>query len=487
MSQVVEVISPSLHAPPLEDDYVAAVVRVMTWVRRGEQHLLFATIELYPRGVPAPDQPLNHAVTEGSQTLHFMRWTCSVLDAVAWRGALLAGREHPVETLPDGLGDVGLPLRVGALQDESPWPLWTLVTGSEVPFLARWHGQPRVHHAIPSVPPFEANPLERDRITRWIAEHAFFSFEDYPELLGSVHVIAPNPVLADVRERIVTPPQTPDRDRFVIALQPRPGMSLDGLTVTLRSQSPSGVRVEARYEVKERWIEVAFDHRVHQLATELTDERRGLLHVSPPGTFWRQGEVGVSVGEIRSGVPLAGRPRRLPPARRVTDLLAVAVAARASRSAARARPIFDRGGVWEAFERELLTGIHGYLLVTAPTFSSRDLDRLRAWAASAWSQVSALAQTPLTAPMWPEHFDELPGRLEVRVAAGAPPLQGSFLVTNTGVWFFSGEVATLGREDTFVHAVAEPEPVRERLLAAWHGATPVRWANVPTVIEDAAE
>ena len=195
----------------------------------------------------------------------------------------------------------------------------------------------------------------------------------------------------------------------------------------------------------------------------------------------------MSLREVEEGIPSPGHTSQSAPARDATQRLVVETARRSGRIAARARPLFDREGAWEAFERDLLALVHGYLLVVSSSLSPRDLERLRGWAAGAWSRVYALVLRPGGALSWPDSFDELPGRLEVREVATAPVLLGSFLITTFKVWFFTGEVADLGRPETFVHEVTEPEPVRERFLSAWETARPVRWGHDPSAMEDAAE
>lgn len=129
-------------ANELSEDYHAATVRLATLTESGVQHLLFASIELYPHEIPPPPQGIESQKKNISDaTLRVSLVVMSVREALNWYQSALSGSMK----VPGLSQDV--PVTTSRF---SPEPiLGRLLISNELPFALAWHGGPRVHRLIP--------------------------------------------------------------------------------------------------------------------------------------------------------------------------------------------------------------------------------------------------------------------------------------------------------------------------------------------------
>ena len=96
-----------------------------------------------------------------------------------------------------------------------------------LPFLSESSGCCRMHHILPEE--LDSTLLllaEYEKPTHWMRERLLWDISVYPELLGSMHLILPNPLIRNVEERMI--PGNPNR--VSIFLELREGKSMDDLS-----------------------------------------------------------------------------------------------------------------------------------------------------------------------------------------------------------------------------------------------------------------
>lgn len=217
-------LQPAAPLATLRKDYGRAVLH-LAWDEQPEtesRRLLFGLVELLPHEVPPPDDDGAHELRVApAHVLHVRRLCVSARDAVGWYLRCRAG----CAAVPTDRGRLPRASMTGTevppakrfilaeLDDEPRWPS-LLCASTAVPFAAAWHACPRVHRLIPlqQVEPGAIWPAacEQDTALSWLSERLQFTLEDYPEYLGSVNLIAPNPVFRTLDQRLRLSPAAPN-------------------------------------------------------------------------------------------------------------------------------------------------------------------------------------------------------------------------------------------------------------------------------------
>jgi len=276
----------------LEDDYGHAVLH-LAWDRHaetGERTLLFAFVELLPTEIPPPlddyDPNGGHRLGGKSQHKLYVRHAVtSARRALDWYLDCRAG----TAVLPDNDGTIPAPkdaakkLKLTDLGEEPPWP--ALVSASDdsdaLPFVPQWIECPRTHHLLP-LADFDLEGLwsreEKEAALAWLEGRLHFDLREYPEYLGSVHLVAPNPVYREqgaYLERGKTPAES-----VIVKFQPRAARQVEGLRLLVHQKDAWGLSAYRWRTMRHPWVRLQLGGRVHDTPEDVLDPRRGFLHVS---------------------------------------------------------------------------------------------------------------------------------------------------------------------------------------------------------------
>jgi hypothetical protein len=273
-------------ANDLSEDYHAAAVRLVTLTEDRVQHLLFASIELYPHEIPPPPSAIApQRIHFGDATLRVSLFTMSVRDSLNWYQSALSGNM----TVP-GLA----PYKSIATSRFSPEPiLGRLLISNELPFALAWHGGLRVHRLIPMEDLQEpvANLIsakESEKLTTirtWLDDRLGFDLLAYDDFLGGVVLLAPNPVARGVATYIkeILPG---GRERLGVKAAVRQDVDPRTLHVRLSEERPGGISVlESRLD-QFGMTEFVVPEQAHRLGLELACDKRGVLSIRPPAHFF---------------------------------------------------------------------------------------------------------------------------------------------------------------------------------------------------------
>lgn len=515
----------------LDDDYGAAVIHV-AWDRHREtQHrtLLFAFIELLPKEIPPPlddYEPRSPRCTHrlGQHSDHYvdvrhvevtarqgLEWYLACRDGTA----ILPSHE---EDAPADTGR-GKPLHLVKLGEEPRWP--TLVSqksGSDtIPFAPEWIQTPRTHHLLP-VAPFDLDALwsksEQREALLWLDARLHLNLGEYPEYVGSIHLIAPNPVYRRLNSRLQ--PREQPAESVLFRFQPRQGKTLSGLEMIVSEADPWGVGTSQRVNLQGPLARMNFGRGVNAIKEDVWDPRRGFLEVSDNGNpFIRSIHTSISIikptlvsgldssYEVRrSGEPLrtvAGSKRVVADAR---SRLVGAYYARKKRRAAEAQE--QRWFLGQEEEaRDLLRSLlneatHQVLLIDA-YFGARELGKfmlavgrhdipIRILSSAEVLKKQVTKVDPSSAL---EKGDQILRELrhlesqenvnpfEIRVMTGKrPAIHDRFLAIDKRIWLVGSSLNEFGSRGTMMLEVPNPDAVRDELLKAWADATPLeKWVE----------
>jgi hypothetical protein len=209
-------------------DYGHALVH-LAWYRADQvRFLMFGLVELYPSEFPAPSEVAEQSFALrrlGRRSyLYVKRSRLGAQAAVDWYLRCLG---RTIE-LPGDLDSSGNPkfLAAAELVQEPQWP--HVITVSEMlPFVSQFWQAPRMHHILQPELLSEAKAAGEDKDGRnWLSDQMFVDFEAYAELRGSLHLIAPNPILRSVDHGLST--ESAGQEASVLRFNPRSGKSIDG-------------------------------------------------------------------------------------------------------------------------------------------------------------------------------------------------------------------------------------------------------------------
>ncbi|ONN65000.1 VPA1262 family N-terminal domain-containing protein [Herbaspirillum sp. VT-16-41] len=508
----------------VESDYQHAVVQVICLLYEEKYHLVFASAELWPTELPPPahEQGLTEPAKRlgGKGRIFYSRYVLSAQEALAWYERCRQGKFELLEA------QASYPTAHEPYLEEPSWP--QLVVGTKFPVSGDVPSSVRAHHLYPErVPPliqrlFELHPELRD----WASDRILTSFERYPELAGSVHLLAPNPVFRSLHVRLHVAED--GSENTAIEITPRAGMTSEGLQVTVIEHRPTGISAYTTIAFTATpYVLVKHVGAVEEVELYINCPRRGLLEWQAPSSYIRQATIGLSIVSARKRVQVP-QPSGAHPEEYEVPLSEVASTSTHRESggptvlpAVLRKREFERKRLDEAerlgqkwfhrsrteateFVRALVGIARERVWIVDPYFATPELFSFALATSHAAAKVVILtgASTAMQAP------DSIDGTLEagelllrtlsrtemahieVKVMTGdMPTVHDRFLVIDDAVWFTGNSLNSLGERAGMMISAPAPDvviaklqdilndPVRTKTLADWVAA---RKANKTT-------
>lgn len=318
--------SPSLIAAMIvQGDYLHAVLH-LAWsldLTTKVRTLVFGWIELLPSEVPPPeddyDPMAGFKLPGGSRRLYVRHAVVPADDAIAW----YEGARRGLAWLPRDEG--GLPvlvaqkqkwLDVGPFDEDVVWPhLMCLNEHAAVaPFLPWDLGCVRAHQLLhvsgSAVQSTWSSDGEGVAAFEFLRDRLHFDLAEWPELLGSLHLIAPNPVAREIAVRRVPVADGESfADSVAVKVECRPGFSAVGLEMAFEEVRPWGLVEAHRIDLSSGTALLKFDHRLGPHRAFVEDEQRGILDASPDTVFCDAINIGFSIMQPRRVQAASGERR----------------------------------------------------------------------------------------------------------------------------------------------------------------------------------
>jgi hypothetical protein len=306
-----------------------AVVRLATYfpASASQARLLFGSVSLLTKDRPRPltsSGADSHKVGKGKGgKVFFRRAVLSAGDAIAWyRSAGANCITTPIPTEPSEVEKKkdGIVLTPTSFEDDPHWPSLGVPLGTDLfsnaggpgdPAPFRGAGAPRIHRRFGDNTGFEAVIADGSAIS-FLKRRLHLDLSNYTEYFGGLALVVPDPVLRRVQHFLVPAQDVDGPERLVYRVVPRPGQSLDDLTLTvLERRSNLMSRFEALDVPADGLVTVESGLPFDQTGYAISHTVQGIIAYQQPVPFIRAVKVslGVTGRRVRVQVPRTESPR----------------------------------------------------------------------------------------------------------------------------------------------------------------------------------
>lgn len=502
------------------DFYVGAVIRFATLRKQRGQagRLLFATVSLIPRGrpLPPPMKGLDQCPAgKTGETVFFRRVLLSAQEAVDWYRTLGSGDDKsptPSRNEERHSKYDGIKIEIPTLTDDPAWPYLGLPIGEGwfVHLSGRSHPAPfignapaRIHRRFGSQEGFDLM-LADDKAVAFITRRLHVDLRLYREYLGSVALVAPDPILKQI-DHFMIPASSEKGERIFYRFVPRAGESLTGLKLTTFDEQNHLLTDFTTQDIPADGIlDINKGDCTGTYGYVVTHPEHGVLAYSPPYPFLRQvgfnmhpvlgGGITVSVptGESSNSPrmeyqasqrssPLATQSLIGDAARIPNNYARIAIAASRREKLANAQQYGQR---WfpDGSREEAMRFIQGELrrakskvMIADPYLAGLQLGQFLYAVNPETTSVTLLTSGRAfkSKEQEPSKIDDFSLRLDqlekdAQVTAKAYVLQSSilhdrFLVIDDAVWFLGNSLNTLGDKASLIVKLPNPDEVIDQL------------------------
>ncbi len=295
--------------------FTHGVVRMATYLRHlpnvdppvSVPHLLFAAVELLPQDIQPPPQVgwvssgSLRGLGKSSERLYYACLVTSASDALRWYQECRKGKWHVPKEV-DGVlslefNDSKLAHSLPQLMEEPSWPRLALNTDrSRLPFIPLCWKATSTHHMLADDDTWEAPWIESqgEKAVAFLGDVLGFDVCEWSELLGSVHLIVPDPWLRDVRVGF-----DESAGDLTIGIDNRPGVTPPPLHLTVWQRRQSGIDYFSEGPV-------GLGHNQIPMGSEPGEI--GVLVSCPDGLLFKKGPVGF-IAAVRFNMALGSRRR----------------------------------------------------------------------------------------------------------------------------------------------------------------------------------
>jgi len=492
-----------------------------------ESHLLFGMVELLPKEVPAPpiEPPLQHQVA--GAMVHLERVVCTASDARIWYEQ---SREGACPALGQRQKVVRLQLPLG---EEPPWPELGH-RGRATPYIPSLGFDARIHQilSIAESDSFAWPPgTAKQEVTKLIGLWFHFDLERYNEYLGSLTLIAHNPILRRVTH---FPIETEGGEHSTIVRLERRWHAEPGtVTLALSEERPTTTNGQV--------IQVALDEP-HQIvygreegATGITAYHSawGLLYQVPPLHFFKSLGLAVTVPpeprvvsgahgryEVAQRLPKNQEATRLDSATQKLHLASSKRKAKDSPPQPSQQLAYGSSEAAQHYVRRLIHSANRQVYIIDPYFRESDLEFVLATGAphvdvralgsclgfqdrpkSSLEKDESDSSTAETRPaeMRREHAKRIHGQLlelaksghrnavELKVMPGrkSPYFHDRFIIADDNAWSLGGSLSDLGNRLSVILQLPNPTPIVEHADKCWRESTQLSQWILPAPDEEA--
>lgn len=463
-------------------DYGHALIH-LAWYRVDQMRfLMFGFVELYPLEFPEPLETPEKVLKLGrlgSRNYIYVKRTCMTSEAaLEW---YLGGIKGEI-VLPDDPDRRGAPkvLLTAGFAQEPQWP--QLITASDrIPFVPQSWQSPRMHHLLQPELSADVTAAAADReAMRWLSEQMFVDFETHRELIGSLHLIAPNPILRGIDHRLSM--DNAGHEISVLRFRPRTKKAIEGLHVILIDHRPTGLGGLIENEITSNLMQIPHAPGVtDQIETLVLDQTRSILSWEKPTGFIQAVSFNITIGGMQQKIIVpatenqtestyirqlrghesggtVGEPRS---PKEAISLLSAGEARREMKRLDDRYPERWFHGDREsatAFVRDLISNAKEHLWIIDPYFttvelisyalatSNTTLPVLIVTSAEAMAKSDRINPKRKAAEVLQAQLPNLEkhGNFKIHVLTGTPAVHDRFLVVDDSVWFSGNSLHTIG-------------------------------------------
>jgi hypothetical protein len=492
--------------------YGGAVHHMVIAVKQGQWRLLHGCVELLPLEIPPPPHDgiiVGPKLPRANYRLYANHVATTVEAALTWfeearRGSVIVPRDDGafVSSAAEG-GRVC----TNELRDQEPHEGW-ICAGADaprLPFLSRWHLTPRMQHLVPLDFRWDVRPDEDAATDEFLSEQVGFRRAEWPQLLGSIHLLLPNPYFRAVREHLVAETSTSAKS-IKVELEPRHGVTVPEFRVDLVDEHPTGIGASGSIRLGTGATVAPMGNDIRAARATVWTNEGAVIHVSGPGRFPGDPMISMDVGgaerivsvtdgggnnlevhRVRVMHPMTPRPGKLPnTAANVLASMFFEREVRASATRLEQRWFANDEIGARDFVRSLIAEARHRVLIADPYLGGIE--------ASRFGRAVRLARVPVRLLTTGEAFEQRPGSPPV---VSAPQLQNDlaswsttdaslgriemkvmpryelhdrFLRVDDRLYTLGNSLNRLGRKGSLFLRVPDPTPMFAVLEEIWEDA-----------------
>jgi hypothetical protein len=503
-----EISIPNDPTTKLTSDYSYAKLH-LAWYRNDQQRsLVFGMMELLPNEFPKPietDEIDKRIGTKGRRYIYLRRFIFSIEEAIQWYKNCRAGTVILPEFEWDNSANHDIKKSL-AVYHFAPEPIWPqLNTANELPFVPDCHICPRVHHLIPTQLSNELETLKsNETVLNWLSQQFYFNFQEYSEYLGSLHLVAPNPVIRRFENKL-TRNDTGLIEAEMYFFMPRAGYTLDGLQLIVAEKRPTGIASIRCIPLNSNLLKVEYPHCIEQVATAIVCPERGVLYWSEPLYFMRLRElttikntnvkksVSVPASENKKAftyeVPVKKISSRTIGNISLENKEAASILLEAEKQRQQRQEGERFGQQWfhgnqedaELFVRNLITEAQSRVVIVDPYFGTSELFNFALATSNPKTEVCILSSAEVlkeadniyhefeAGDVLLKHLEHLKAEhqesnLSAKVMIGKRPnIHDRFLIIDDQVWLSGNSLNEIGKRAGVIVKLPYPDPIRQHI------------------------
>lgn len=273
----------------LDGDYEHALLNLAWLETDAGKHLIFSYVELFPAEL---ETPVNGPISQYKSNfgiVYYVRLYLAAEVAIKWyEDSITSKCVFPVDV--ESTVTKGDKLVLEELVSTTVWP--SLISSNSFPFLGSTWGTVRSHQLISNgIPGVLQGILSNSELLRFLSDCFLFDFLEYVEYLGSIVLVAPDPVLRSLNCNLAPS----DHCEYVdFNFTARAKKDLVGLSITVTEHRASGVQSQQTIPIRRNYMRIKYTGQVDEIAYVVTCEERGILIDSPKASFIRT--IGLSTG-----------------------------------------------------------------------------------------------------------------------------------------------------------------------------------------------
>lgn len=271
----------------IDSDYNSAVVRMAWDWARGGSKLIFAVFELIPSGFPDLETIENikprRLTSSSNHNFCFKQFTLTTKEFLQLylncckSKSICFDEKGKVTYSSNPKIKISLP----HLSEEPTWPELSLVTEEtlkHVPFITYWHRYPKLHHLISRESVFSFNEKEKAKFEELFNKYFFFDISDFPEFLGSINLVLPDPVFKNIDFRLDVDDDNKSKESILFNFDLRPNQNLKELELNISENRKNGKVLLARTQIDNKTIKLQIDRPISTINVSVMCNKRGFLY-----------------------------------------------------------------------------------------------------------------------------------------------------------------------------------------------------------------
>lgn len=272
----------------IKNDYKGAVIDLL-WTSRKDNceeksQLLFMSLEFYPKEINEYFISPRKTTTKDEYCIHHERFHVDVMYAINLYKSL--GEKRCFIPIIEE-GQTKNVINVNSFIEFPQWPIFYLSKKSDIsPYIPDWCGTCRTSHKISCAIDGDLfNLINDDDIRKWCEDELQWDIAEVPELLGSIHIILPNPVYRDFSIRLH--PSKQNDYKILGYFTTREGIDINRkkIHVLTMEKSQFGITKYNSIDVKKNCIIIDTSGVVDRFAYVVVSDEHGILDYSEFNSF----------------------------------------------------------------------------------------------------------------------------------------------------------------------------------------------------------